>query len=213
MTVAKVFSSIAVLSLLLAAFACSMIRKNPSDFTLKVDAQSNVFAAGPGGLDANGGGKAPPSAAFTPGAGMVLTFSNVSGKVSCCGGGESFNDADGGTFAGGVTDVESAGGISGMTNPNKTMFLVGVFLDDKAPKPPGPARLNADDPKNLTPQLYQTFFIGTGKGKQFAVPATATKLVLGFVDGFSFSGAPGSYDDNVGELSVAFNISASAKTK
>jgi len=46
------------------------------------------------------------------------------------------NDADGGTFAGGVTDVESAGGISGITHPNKTMFLVGVFTETAQPSRP-----------------------------------------------------------------------------
>jgi hypothetical protein len=176
------------------------------DFTLKIDAKSNVFAVGEGGLDTNGGGVAAPSVTFEPRAGQVLTFSNVAGRASCCSGGEEFNDADGGTFAGGVTDVESAGGISGITHPNKTMFLVGVFTDNTRATPPGPARLNANDPNNSSPKLYQTFFIGTGKGKQIEVPPTATRLYLGFADGYNFTGAPGSYDDNVGELVATFSI-------
>ncbi len=176
------------------------------DFTLKINAKSNVFRAGTGDADANGGGEAPASVSFEPRAGLVLTFASVNGRVSCCGGGEDFNDADGGEFAGGVTNVESAGGISGITHPNKTMFLVGVFTDNSAARLPGPTRLEANDPKNLTPQLFQTFFIGTGKGKQFQVPSTATRLVLGFADAYSFTGAPGSYDDNVGELNATFSI-------
>lgn len=176
------------------------------DSTLKINAKSNVFAVGEGGLDTNGGGVAAPSVTFEPRAGQVLTFSNVAGRVSCCGSGEEFNDADGGTFAGGVTDVESAGGISGITHPTKTMFLVGVFTDNNKATPPGPERLNATDSKNTTPKLYQTFFIGTGKGKQIEVPPTATRLYLGFADGYNFTGSPGSYDDNVGELVATFSI-------
>ncbi|HXI61720.1 MAG TPA: hypothetical protein VNF70_03385 [Pyrinomonadaceae bacterium] len=176
------------------------------DSTLKINAKSNVFAAGEGGLNPNGGGVAAPSVTIEPRAGLVLTFSSVAGRVSCCGDGEEFNDADGGTFAGGVTDVESAGGISGITHPNKTMFLVGVFTDNNAARPPGPERLNATDSKNTTPKLFQTFFIGNGKGKQIEVPPTATRLYLGFADAYNFTGAPGSYDDNVGELIATFSI-------
>ena len=91
-------------------------------------------------------------------------------------------------------------------HPNKTMFLVGVFTDSSSAKPPGPKRLDANDPKNLTPELFQSFFIGTGKGKQIQVPSTATRLILGFADAYSFTGAPGSYDDNVGELTANFSI-------
>lgn len=176
------------------------------DFTVKINAKSNIFRAGTGEAEANGGGEAPTSVSFEPRAGLFLSFAKVDGRVSCCSGGEEFNDADGGTFAGGVTDVESAGGISGITHPNRTMFLVGVFTDNSAAKPPGPKRLDANDPKNLTPELFQSFFIGTGKGKQVQVPATATRLILGFADAYSFTGTPGAYDDNVGELTATFSI-------
>jgi len=176
------------------------------DYTIKINAKSNIFRAGTGDAEANGGGEAPASVSFAPRAGLVLTFASVNGRVSCCSGGEEFNDADGGTFAGGVTDVESAGGISGITHPNRTMFLVGVFTDNSAAKLPGPKRLAANDPKNLTPELFQSFFIGTGKGKQIQVPPTATRLILGFADASSFTGVPGAYDDNVGELTANFNI-------
>jgi len=181
------------------------------NLSLKVDAKSNVFRAGSGDADANGGGEPAPSVTFEPGAGKVLSFSSVSGSVSCCGGGDEFNDADGGTFAGGVTDVESAGGISGITHPNKTMFMVGVFTDSSTAQPPGPARLDATSGENLTPRLFQTFFVGTGKGRQIQVPPTASRLYLGFADASSFTGVPGSYDDNVGELKAVFSISPSSK--
>jgi len=178
---------------------------------LTINAKANIFRAGSGSADENGGGEPAPSVNFSAGPGNLLTFSNVSGTVSCCGGGDDFNDADGGTFAGGVTDVESAGGISGITHPNKTMFLVGVFTDNSTAQLPGPPRLDATSRENLTPRLFQTFFIGTGKGKEIQVPPTATRLYLGFADASSFTGVPGSYDDNVGELKAEFRIGPKAK--
>ena len=141
----------------------------------------------------------------------MLTFTSVAGRVSCCSGGDEFNDADGGTFAGGVTDVQSAGGISGITHPNKTMFLVGVFTDSKHPTGSGPARLDGTSEQNLAPVLYQTFFIGTGKGRRIEVPPTATRFYLGFADASSFTGPPGAYDDNVGELTTSFNVGPKTK--
>lgn len=209
MNIRSTFCLAATLTVLLVASGCLFNRATSGsgrDFTVKINAKSNIFQAGTGDADANGGGEAPASVSFEPRAGLVLTFASVTGRVSCCGGGEDFNDADGGEFAGGVTNVESAGGISGIMHPNKTMFLVGVFTDNSVAKPPGPKRLDANDPKNLTPELFQSFFIGTAKGKQIQVPSTATRLILGFADAYSFSGAPGSYDDNVGELTASFSI-------
>jgi hypothetical protein len=210
----RAISSVSLTLFVLVGFGCNLrkvAQAGSGGFTLKVDARANVFRAGTGEEAANSGGVPAPSVTFDPGPGKVLTFSEVKGRVSCCSGGEEFNDADGGAFAGGVTDVESAGGISGITHPDKTMFLVGVFTDNSAPAPPGPARLNAVSPNNLAPQLFQTFFIGTGKGKQFEVPAKASRLYLGFADAYSFTGAPGSYDDNVGELTATFSISGKGK--
>src|SRR5712692_9446404 len=76
MKVGRLFCYIAVPLLLLAAGACRKESKSGSDFDLKIDAKSNIFAVGSGGLDANGGGKAAPSVSFEPRAGLLLTFSN-----------------------------------------------------------------------------------------------------------------------------------------
>lgn len=204
------FCLVAVLAALMLAGGClnnPLVKESKQGFfTVKINGKSNIFRAGTGDADANGGGESPASVSFAPRGGLVLTFADVTGRVSCCGDGETFNDADGGEFAGGVTSVDSAGGISGFTHPTRTMFLVGVFTDNSTAKPPGPKRLDASDPGNLTPELFQSFFIGSGKGKQIQVPSTATRLILGFVDGYSFTGAPGSYDDNVGELTANFSI-------
>src|SRR5262252_7847490 len=162
--------SLILFSLVCSCGATKMTRERRIFSTITINAKSNIFRAGAGDADENGGGQPAPSVSFSAEAGNVLRFSKMSGTVSCCGGGEAFNDADGGTFAGGVTDVESAGGISGITHPNKTIFLVGVFTDNSTAQPPGPDRLDATSAENLRPRLFQTFFIGTGKGKEIQVP-------------------------------------------
>jgi hypothetical protein len=66
----------------------------------------------------------------------------------------------------------------------------------------------------LSPQLGQTFLIGTGRTSsgelhQITVPAGATRLFLGIADGADFEGDPGYYDDDGGayQASVDFGTS------
>ena len=161
----------------------------------------------------------PPSIAFTAGAGQYFTFSSVSGSVSCCSGGGTFNGPDGGIFASGTTDILSTGGISGIIHSSKTMFLVGVFTDGSVPGGAGPARLDvstANSATVFTPLLNHTFFIGDGKNASLATqifnaPATATRFYLGFADAFDFgapASLPGFYHDNVGSLTAMAELSA-----
>ena len=120
---------------------------------------------------------------------------------------------DGGTqCSGNGTDITSYKGISGVIHARKTMFLVGVFLTDAEPADPAPARLDFSNNEafaTLAPVIGQTFFIGdgltgTGAGtvQQFAVPDAATRLFLGFADGYGVHGSPGYYGDNSGSLGV-----------
>lgn len=204
---------------------------------LVVSAQANIFGAGhttapnPGG---GGGGMLPPVFTFAAGPGKILQFSSVTGTVNCC---TSYpqspptvNGPDGGMFGVDHTIMDSFGGISGIVhgdhnlpNSGKTMFLVGVFLDDSEPADPAPERLNftgADNFLTLSPLLGQVFFIGdgltgtgTGSVQQFHVPAGATRLFLGFADGMNdhgnpFHGLPGLYDDNEGQLTATLHITA-----
>ncbi|OPZ25589.1 MAG: hypothetical protein BWZ02_02394 [Lentisphaerae bacterium ADurb.BinA184] len=63
----------------------------------------------------------------------------------------------------------------------------------------------------LTPALGQVFFIGDGMAQtggreavvqEFVAPANATHLYIGIADAQGFSGAPGWYDDNLGDFYV-----------
>lgn len=194
-----------------AAIAAINPASQTSVLSVTVPAASNVFAVGVGGLKANGGGKKPVVVPFQPFKKQVVSFTSVLGKVSCCSGGDTYNGPEGGTNAGGSTDILSSGGISGIIDHNRTMFLVGVFVGSPAPAAPGPERKDVTYDRgksDINPKLNQTFYIGNGKVlgggsyQRIHVPDGANHLVLGFADGYSFHGAPGWYDDDLGELTV-----------
>ncbi len=100
---------------------------------------------------------------------------------------------------------------------DRGFFLTGVFLDDTVPAGSGPPILNftgAEDFLTLSPQLFQTFFVGRGLtesgggpevvSKIFFVPQGATRSFLGISDGCLLAnGPPGCYDDNVGEFKAS----------
>ena len=134
----------------------------------------------------------------------VVTFSCTGGLTDCC----TFEPAIPPEGYRQPTDVESAGGISGL-KAHLLMFLAGVFLGDEPPAEPAPDRLDftdATDFKRLEPQIAQTFYIGDGRGQEFVAPDEATRLYLGFVDGYYASGPPGFYDNNRGALEATVKI-------
>jgi hypothetical protein len=59
-----------------------------------------------------------------------------------------------------------------------------------------------------SPEIGQTFLIGDGRAGPFAVPDAATRLFVGFADGYLYQGKPGWYDNNVGALSVSIAVAA-----
>lgn len=192
---------------------------------ITVDGKDNIFGAGhatapPGGAN---GGNLPTSFSFSAGAGQVLTFSSVTGSVKPAGS-LALNGPDGDPTTGFFdTNISSFGGISGIKFDDNYMFLVGVFLDNSEPTDPAPSVLDFSSTgitsgfTALSPVLNQTFFVGdgltgtgTGSVQNFNVPATATRLFLGFPDGVAFQGVPTAYKDNSGSLTATFNISSSS---
>lgn len=174
------------------------------------------------GLTGNGLSTAPVSIAIGSAPGTVLTFSNVTGATECCSGFIGFVGPDGGVMLAGGTNITGLNGISGIIAPVQ-LFLAGVFVNS-ANLPTtgsGPAALDYTGVGAMTQALYnslglnQVFFVGdgltgTGSGttQQFFAPTGADTLLLGFVDGSGFVGAPSFYGDNPGRVSGEVSVSA-----
>jgi hypothetical protein len=202
--------------------AAGLTASSAAATTLRVDAKANIFGAGhaslpPASNGTAGAGQKPPSSAVAGHSGDAVTFSRVTGQLGC--NNAPTNGPDGGTCAGGVTNINSLQGISGIIDTNRTMFLVGVFVGSKEPSDPAPARLDFSaaelgmDFGSLSPKLDQVFFIGDGRtaigsAQQFVIPSGARRLYLGFADAFAFRGNPGTYQDNVGSVSATFSVGA-----
>jgi hypothetical protein len=179
--------------------------------TITLDARSDIYSSGEKVANASRQGVLPSSITLAKGGG-IISFPKVTGKASCVQG--TGTDADGGDCAGGDTDLMAAGKLSGIQHHQRTMFLVGVFLGAKPPAKAPPALDFSDGAKGtkfakLEPVLGQVFYIGDGKPgdppgdtHDFVIPKGATRLFLGYADGFGFHGTPGAYGDNKGGLSV-----------
>lgn len=187
---------------------------------LTVSAKANIYGAGQTAPPASAGGGSgilPPLIPLPAEEKLVLRFPSITGKVSCAGKSNRYNTASGGNICADTAIPFGEGGLSGI-DTYRTMFLTGVFLTDAEPQsitPPEHADLSANefdttfDTTAVTPHLNQLFFIGDGlihnKWQYFYPPEGATRLFLGFVDGKK--GLVGLYDDNLGQLTVQFEIS------
>jgi hypothetical protein len=172
-----------------------------------------------------------PTPIMVPAGAISVQFSAF-GDVSC-------NPLFGGFFGPDGTTVSACGeirtnvtsgggGISGIQSSSGVMFLIGVFLGPTAPVAgTAPATLNYDgDSLSFTeltyaPLLNQAFFIGDGfaggKAQTFVIPDGATRLVLGYADGFdgdAFHGPPAAYYDNAsqtGGMTVFYDFSSGSE--
>jgi hypothetical protein len=181
-----------------------------------VPGTANVWLSGqPNGAACCGGDVAPaesPAGPIAVSPGQQLTFS-ASGQVAngpnCPPGNTdqfcTLNGPDGGAFFT-VTPppgTHATNGIAGVNAPLNA--LIGVFLDANQPDPnTTPPSLDfqaiGTGLSSYSPGLRQPFFIGdgltgTGGGQQqtFVVPAGATRLFLGTVDGSGWTGNQGSF--------------------
>lgn len=173
-------------------------------------ATANIFGAGysdapaPGG---GGGGTLPPGWRLPEGSARMVAFPSVTGTVSPIESSYPFNGPEGAGGAG-STDIETWRGISGILDGKNGMFLVGVLLADGAPTVPAPPRLDFTAKERfdtLAPLIGQTFFIGDGSNRRYEVPASATRLYLGFADAYNgvfWHGQPGYFSNYRGHLEV-----------
>lgn len=197
------------LIVLILALAC---RDLPAAVTVSVDAACNIYGAGhtppndTPDVGPHGGGVAPVMVSLAALSNAPALQFQASGSVSFCSGcALNGPDGNGGTWAG-----PGYNGISGITNvPARS--LIAAFVNANEPTNPAPASLDfgviGTGFASLAPQLNQLFFIGdgvngAGASQTFIVPPGATRLYLGFVDGYTYEDTPDGYDDNTGSLSV-----------
>lgn len=143
-----------------------------------------------------------------PVAGLTaVQIDSMVGRISCA---ETLNGADGGTCVSTESDINSLNGIAGIIHHSKTMFLVGVFINDGEFDNEAPERLDCSNFNNIAvirPGMEQVFFIGDGRDarknlQRIIIPKGATTLYLGIADAPAFHGDPGTYDDNDGSLGM-----------
>ena len=120
--------------------------------------------------------------------------------------------------AAGSPDVFETLTISGIQKMDRVIFLVGVFWGPGLTTAPAARNEdNADNQMVVHPLLGQTFYIGTGQTdlgavRRFYAPIGATKLALGFADGWQFGTddgggvGPGWYGDNWGSLTATVEL-------
>ena len=142
----------------------------------------------------------------------ALTFSGGTGGVfnipgNCC------DPLDGGVFQGQAFIDHEHGAENGIASIRAPInSLLGVFLDDTQPSLlTAPAGLDFEviglDFLSLAPTLRQVFFIGDGFtsgaiSQQFVIPAGATRLYLGTMDGSEWANNVGTIDIVVSPIPV-----------
>lgn len=110
-------------------------------------------------------------------------------------------------------DRRGRGGIGDRFDRSCRLPRRGV-LPPRAPSGPPQPSLDFDGNYNfasLRPLVAQVFFIGDGRAsdgaiQRFLVPDGATRLYLGVVDAFAFTGPPGFYGDNAGSFEVRLSF-------
>ena len=176
---------------------------------MTVPGTANIYGAGreePPAPAGGGPGDLPPRWLLPHLPNRIITFSKITGRIS------PISDTEDNSAAGdriGPTDITSYRGISGIVHRRNGMFLVGVFLPDVELIDHAPPRLDFTKRKRfrtLAPRIGQTFLVGDGAGRSYEIPVGATRLYLGFADGYLYEGEPGWYGNNGGALSVTVKL-------
>jgi hypothetical protein len=177
---------------------------------------ANPWLAGmPDGTTANWYDSAPSNSpvafqgvTITPGATLNISFT---GSISNGPQYQSFGpDGDSTRMRDNNWATQNGGSEHGIANLQAPICsMVGVFLDDRQPdSSPAPPALDfstdiSRDFATLSPLLKQPFFIGDGfradgtTKQSFIVPAGATRLYVGIMDGFQWSNNSGTMSTTV----------------
>lgn len=169
--------------------------------TIAIPAMANIFGAGlssPPAPAGHGAGTLPPLIRLPKGQKRTLIISSITGQVTCCDTENPvpYNGWEGDSASG--TDLYPQGSIGGVHGPRR-MFLVGVFLTSEHPAGAPPT-----GDSNHAPELAQPFAVRPGS--KVVIPSYATRLFLGFGDGYAFQGEDGYYSDNAGSLQMVYKI-------
>ena len=184
-----------------------------SDFTFRVEATANPWAAGHAGPPTIG---TLPAEFVVPEGKTTVSFPHVSGSWSNTG---PMLSADGERPAVGTSfdcggpppcTVLSSNGLSGLIDATRFWYLTGVFIGPATPGGSPPPSIDFTLRHELTvlePALGQVFFIGDGRtsdgvAQLFRVPPGSTRLFLGMVDICAPDQIAGCYFDNSGSLDV-----------
>lgn len=176
---------------------------------LHVDARMNVYLATQTEAPADPFYGLLPLALPLEGA-KAVQFPTIEGEVGCAGQ-ISLVGPDGGTCMLTNTEIAPANGFSGTVSADRAFYLVGVFAKNPDPtNPPDNVTVPAKDTAlKLTPALNQVFAVGDGRTnagsvQTIVVPEGADTLYLGYADAAGLIGHPGYYEDNVGNLRLAW---------
>lgn len=180
--------------------------------SLAMDTRSNLYLAGGNAYEftpVGGVGLAPTAISLNAGTGRVLSLSAFGSAFFCgpslCGTTTPDGPAIGSTNINGMGRI---GGISAQTSG----FLAAVFLGPSLPDSlPTHNVVSSIDDLSYAPELGQVFFVGDGYTsgsllQQFLVPDGATEMYFGIADGFTFSGNPDFYDDNIGTYNIEYAV-------
>jgi hypothetical protein len=210
-----------------SATAIAVLSTNTSVVNQTISGQSDMWLAGmPSGSEASDLDYAPaqsPPMVMNVTPGTVLTFTNVSGAVkhdpSLAA--DNANGNTGQIYSHNCDDPlnEPAvqNGIGNISAPIDS--LIGVFLTNNAPNTQTAPSVTPDystgterDAVNTTGLVTQEpFFIGTGTTstgttKTYVVPAGATRLYLGTMDGHQWSNNSGSFTATINQLQQVYLV-------
>jgi len=190
-----------------ATFAASVLfgQISKSDtLTVNVPATSNPYLAGlPNGTNSREGDRAPQESPVlvqrTLSHAVAVTFTAVGAIQHTPECPPDCHGPNGAELARHLKGAEH--GIGDTIAPMDA--LMGVFLSDERPdRSKAPRlldyRMNRGDISTSSPQLKQVFFIGDGKAssgglRRYLVPAKATRLYLGVMDGYEWNNNSGSF--------------------
>jgi len=189
-----------------ATFAASALfgQMKPDPLTVNVPATSNPYLAGlPDGTKARVGDSAPQQSPVlvqrTLSHAVAVTFTAIGAIQHTPECPPDCHGPNGAELAAHLKGAEH--GIADTIAPMDA--LMGVFLSDERPDrskaPPSLRyRVNRGDISSSSPQLKQVFFIGDGKTsrgglRRYLVPAKATRLYLGVMDGYEWNNNSGSF--------------------